>query len=307
MQLYKPPSPPFAFFHPFLFLASHLPNSVPTVSSCHASALMARNLFLIPFPDLLNPDPRRRDGPTWGGPPLVHVQDFNQSLPNWLEVFLLFASAAEKCETNLSGAFLTPFCTKLVKVCVCVCVEGCVKRRSRRSGGEKKKRKCVGAQMTSCSPQRATISPLKKRTEWRGEILNVLTGGALIKRKETITLIHRRAAASSSDGRVRDFFFESERESLKRCPGERDWRLFFRWLSNDWMWLAQIISLITAQQAQIGPRARPSPPPAALHAFNQPCQPESHGAETGRFLQSEIPPVTEETDLWSLDYVKMLY
>lgn len=104
-----------------------------------------------------------------------------------------------------------------------------------------------------------------------------------------------------------EIFFLRARESLKRCPGERDWRLFFRWLSNDWMWLAQIISLITAQQAQIGPRARPSPPPAALHAFNQPCQPESHGAETARFLQSEIPPVTEETDLWSLDYVKMLY
>lgn len=40
-------------------------------------------------------------------------------------------------------------------------------------------------------------------------------------------------------------------EVLKRCLSEKDLRLFFRWFSNDWMWLTQIISLITAQQALV--------------------------------------------------------
>jgi len=59
--------------------------------------------------------------------------------------------------------------------------------------------------------------PLKKHAEWRGEILLFLTHWVLIKRKETITLIHWRAAASLSHGGVGDFLVRCWKDaSVKR-------------------------------------------------------------------------------------------
>lgn len=127
------------------------------------------------------------------------VRDFNQSLPNWLEVFcylLLQRRVRDKSQWSVPDTI----CTKLA--------------------GLKKKEKyemCWNINHKSLSAANHN-QPLKKHAEWRGEILYFLTHGVLIKRKETITLIHWRAAASLSEGGVGDFCGGAEKMPQWKGP-----------------------------------------------------------------------------------------
>lgn len=107
----------------------------------------------------------------------------------------------------------------------------------RRAQGERevegemrwKSRKCVEASVTSCLNQ-----PLGG--EWRGEILHALSGGALMRRKETITVIQPRQLPrphAAAEGGSPSFFLPCKGRVVEK--GERDLGLFFRWLSNDWV------------------------------------------------------------------------
>lgn len=119
--------------------------------------------------------------------------------------------------------------------------------------------------MTSCSPRRATISPLKKSEEGKSSMFSVAARWLKEKRQSLSFSSVQLPRPQMAEWDI--FFLLLKRQRVvEKMPGWKGLRLFFRWLSNDWMWLTQIISLIAAQQAPIGP----SPPlPAALHALNQ--------------------------------------
>lgn len=88
---------------------------------------MARNPSLIPCTDLLNPDPQRRDGPTWWGMCKTLTSHFQI---DW-RCFCYLLLRPRSARLSLSGASLTPFCTKLVKVCACE-KKGKVKKKKKK-------------------------------------------------------------------------------------------------------------------------------------------------------------------------------
>lgn len=151
------------------------------------------------------------------------VGDFNQSLSNWF-------AWAKKCARQISVERLNTICTKL--------------------DGEKKSMTCWIINHKSLStalyssPQLSAIKPWKNMRTEKGKFsLFSLTKCWLKEKRQSLSftgvqLPHCQVAE-----------WEISVEVLKRRLSKKDLHLFFRWLSNDWMWLTQIISLITAQQA----------------------------------------------------------
>lgn len=167
------PTPPTLFRQPLIGLLSTA--TAPPVSHQH---LTARSLFLISSADL---SPLQE----LAGRGCGHLcETLTSHFQIDLRCFVICFWRGE-CQINLSGVGNT-ICTKLLAFFF-------------------KYEMCWNINHKSLSAANHNQA-LKKHAEWRGEILHFLTGCVLIKRKETITLIQRRAAASSSDGGAGDFW-----------------------------------------------------------------------------------------------------